>query len=216
MNLGRDAAAARRSFERIIEMFPDTPASLAAEQRIAHLDGVSQAREFRENAVFKVPVRERNLGLHPAVRHEPTPEADAEAEAAECVRQLEKYPNDTETREKLALLYAEQLDRLDLAVSQLEQLAALTSATPKQTARWLEQLATLHIRQGSDMAAAENALRRIIDRFPKTAVASRAAARLATLQGELKAAVTVTAAKALGSYEKDLGLKSGRPSSFPS
>jgi tetratricopeptide (TPR) repeat protein len=208
MNLGRDTAAARRSFERIIQIFPDSPVSLAAEQRIAHLEGVSQAREFREHAVFKVPVRERDLGLRHTIRPEPSPEDESEAIAAECVRQLQKYPNDTETREKLALLYAESLDRLDLAVSQLEQLAALPNAPPKQIAHWLELLATLHIRQGNDIQAAENALRRIIERFPDSALASRAAARLATLQGELKAAATVTAAKALGVYEKDLGLKS--------
>jgi hypothetical protein len=59
------------------------------------------------------------------------------------------------------------------------------------------------------MEAAENALRRIIDRFPKSAAATRAVARLATLQEELKAATTTTAAKALGVYEKNLGLKSG-------
>lgn len=213
MNLGRDPAAARRSFERIIQLFPDSPVSLAAQQRIAHLDGVTQAREFREHAVFKVPVRERDLGLRPAVRQEESPQEEAAALAAEHVRQLEKHPNDTETREKLALLYAEQLDRLDLAVSQLEQLAALPNAAPRQTAHWLELLATLHIRQGNDMAAAENALRRIIERFPKSAAASRALSRLATLQGEFKAAVAVTTAKALGVYEKDMGLKSGPSSS---
>jgi len=213
MNLGRDAAAARRSFERIIQLFPDTPASLAAQQRIAHLDGVGQAREFREHAVFKVPVRERDLGLRQAVRQEATPEDEAAALAEEYVQQLQQHPNDTETREKLALLYGEQLNRLDLAVDQFEQLAALPEATPKQTAHWLELLATLHIRQGHDIAAAEKTLRRIIDRFPRTAVASQAVARIATLQGELKAAATVTAAKALGSYEKDVGLKAGPYSS---
>jgi len=210
MNLGRDAVAARRSFERIIQLFPNSPASLTAQQRIAHLEGVSQAREFREHAVFKVPVRERGLGLRTIVRQETPPEEEAAALAEEYVRQLQHHPNDTETREKLALLYGEQLDRLDLAVNQLEQLSALTSASPKQTAHWLGLLATLHIRQGNDIAAAEKALRRIIDRFPQTAVASRAVTRIATLQGELKAAATVTAAKALGTYEKDIGLKQAR------
>ena len=207
MNLGRDSDAARRTFERIIEMFPDSPFSLAAQQRLAHLDGVSQARDFRENAVFKVPTGERDLGLRPSARRETPPEEEAAALADEYVRQLQKYPNDTETREKLALLYGEPLGRLDLAVSQLEQLAALPHAAPRQIAQWLNLLATLHIRQGNDLLAAENALRRIMERFPKTAYSSQALARLATLQGELKAAATVTTAKALGVYEKDMGLK---------
>jgi tetratricopeptide (TPR) repeat protein len=213
MNLGRDAEAARRTFERIIELFPDSPTSLAAQQRIAHLEGVSQAREFREHAVFKVPVRARDLGLRPAVQQQAPPEEEAAALAEEYVQQLQQHPNDTLTREKLALLYGEELNRLDLAVNQLEQLATLPKATPKQTAHWLELLATLHIRQGHDLAAAEKTLRRIIDRFPQTAVASQAVARIATLQGELKAAATITAAKALGSYEKDVGLKAGPYSS---
>jgi tetratricopeptide (TPR) repeat protein len=207
MNLGRDSDAARRTFERIIEMFPDSPFSLAAQQRLAHLDGVSQARDFRENAVFKVPTGERDLGLRPSARRETPPEEEAAALADEYVRQLQKYPNDTETREKLALLYGEPLGRLDLAVSQLEQLAALPHAAPRQIAQWLNLLATLHIRQGNDLLAAENALRRIMERFPKTAYSSQALARLATLQGELKAAATVTTAKALGVYERDMGLK---------
>jgi len=213
LQLGRDPDAARASFERIIQMFPDSPFAHNAEQRLAHLDGVTKTREFREHAVFKVPSAPRDLGLRKTVLQVESPQATADALGAEYVGQLEKHPNDTETRQKLAMLYAEQFERLDLAVSQLEQLAALPNAAPRQTAHWLELLATLHIRQGNDMAAAENALRRIIERFPKSAAASRALSRLATLQGEFKAAVAVTAAKALGVYEKDMGLKSGPSSS---
>jgi tetratricopeptide (TPR) repeat protein len=208
MKFGRDPAAARASFERIIQMFPDSSLSHTAEQRIAHLDRVNETREFRENAVFKVPSGERGLGLRQTAAPPESPEAEADALAAEYVRQLEKYPTDTETREKLAMLYAGQFERLDLAVSQLEQLIALPNETPQHIAHWLGILATLHICHGHDMEAAENALRRIIDRFPNSAAATRAVARLATLQGELKANATPTAAKALGVYEKDLGLKS--------
>jgi tetratricopeptide (TPR) repeat protein len=209
LQLGRDPDAARASFERIIQMFPDSPFAHNAEQRLAHLDGVTKTREFREHAVFKVPSAPRDLGLRKTVLQVESPQATADALGAEYVGQLEKHPNDTETRQKLAMLYAEQFERLDLAVSQLEQLAALPNATPHDIAQWLNLLATLHIRHGNDMVAAENALRRIIERYPKSAAASRAVARLAALQGELKAAATTTAAKALGVYEKDLGLKSG-------
>ena len=209
INLGRDTAAARKSFERIIQMFPDSSFSHNAEQRLAHLDGVTKTREFRERAVFKVPTGQRDIGLRQPFLQVESPQPTADALAAEYVAQLEKHPNDTDTRQKLAILYAEEFERLDLAVNQLEQLAALPNATPRDIAQWLNQLATLHIRHGNDLPAAGNALRRIIDRFPKSADASRAEARLAALQGELKAATTTTAAKALGAYEKDLGLKSG-------
>jgi tetratricopeptide (TPR) repeat protein len=211
MNLGRDLGAARAAFERIVAMFPDSSYSHNAEQRIAHLDGVSKTREFREKSVFKVPSGERTRGLGPIADQPESPEIEAEALAADYVRQLESHPNDTDTREKLAMLYAEQFDRLDLAVSQLEQMAALPNETPQHVARWLDLIATLHVRHGHDMESAESALRRIIERFPKSAAAARAVSRLATLQGEMRAATATTAAKALGVYEKNLGLKSGSP-----
>jgi tetratricopeptide (TPR) repeat protein len=211
MKFARDPAAARAAFERIVELFPDSSLSHAAEQRIAHLDDVNKTREFHEKAVFKVPSRERGLGLRETVVPTESPEVEADDLAAEYVQQLEKYPTDTDTREKLARLYAEQFDRLDLAVNQLEQLASLPHETPQHIAHWLDLLATVHIRHGHDIEAADNAVRRIIDRFPKTALANRAVARLATLQGELQAATAITAGKRLGSYEKDMGLKSGSP-----
>ncbi len=207
MQLGRDPAAARATFQRILELFPDSTFSHAAEQRLAHLAGVAQAREFREH-VFKVPAGERDLGLRHAAPPQVSPEAEADILVADYVRQLEKYPNDTETREKLAMLYAERFERLDLAVSQLEQLAALPNETPKHIAHWLNLLVTLHIRQGHDIDAAEYALRRVIDRYPESAASKMAVTRLAALQGELKAATKVAAAKTIGVYEKDLGLKS--------
>jgi len=207
MNLGRDPAAARASFQRIVQMFPDTQYSHVAEQRLAHLEGVAKTREFREHAVFKVPTGERGIGLRTTpLRVEPK-EAGPDELAAEYVAQLQKHPNDTETRQKLAVLYAEEFNRLDLAVNQLEQLASLTHETPQHIAHWLNLLATLHVRYGNDMAAAENALSRIMERFPKTADASKALVRLAALPGELRAATATSATKALGTYEKDLGLK---------
>jgi outer membrane protein assembly factor BamD (BamD/ComL family) len=207
LHLARDTAAARKSFERIIQMFPDSSYSHTAEQRLAHLDGVTKTREFREKAVFKVPAAPRDLGLRGSVLEPPSTQLTADALAAEYVRQLEKHPNDSETRQKLAQIYAEEFDRLDLAVNQMEQLISLPNATTHDLAEWLNQLATLHIRHGNDSVAAENALRRIIDRFPKSAAATRAEARLAALGGELKGAASAAAAKALGVYEKDIGLK---------
>ncbi|HTA29970.1 MAG TPA: tetratricopeptide repeat protein [Candidatus Cybelea sp.] len=212
INLGRDTDAARKSFERIMQMFPNSSFSHNAEQRLAHLEGITKTREFREKAVFKVPSTPRDIGLRVGELQVPSAAPTADALAAEYVKQLEKHPNDAETRQKLAMLYAEEFGRLDLAANQLEQLAALPNAKPHDVAQWLNQLATLHVRYGNDLVAAGNALRRIVERFPKTPDGMRAEARLAALQGELKAAAPTTAAKALGVYEKDLGLKAGSAS----
>ena len=75
--------------------------------------------------------------------------------------------------------------------------------------RWLNLLADLHIRCGRDLAAAEAALRRIIERFPPPALAEPVAARLAALEGELRGGLQ-TPLKTLGRYEKNLGLKQAK------
>jgi tetratricopeptide (TPR) repeat protein len=209
LQIGRNAAAARASLERITQMFPDTSFAHAAEQRLAHLAGVEQARQFREQAVFKVPAGERDIGLRPAAKPGPdSARAEADAQAAEYVRQLEQHPNDTDTRERLALLYAEQFQRADLAADQLEQLTTFPNESPAHIARWLDLLATVHVRYGRNLEAAQAALRQIIERYPGTALASRADSRLATLHTELRSGEAAVF-KRMGVYEKDLGLKAG-------
>jgi tetratricopeptide (TPR) repeat protein len=205
LQFGRDTGAARTALERVVQLFPDSQFAHAAQQRIAHLGGVEETRQFRENAKFGVQERLRKIGLEKGAPTEPEA-VDAEAVAAEYVKQLEQFPADTEAREKLAVLYAEQFQRLDLAADQLEQLIAVPDETPKHVASWLNLLATLQVRYGKDRAAAESALRRIMERFPQTSLAEIAATRLASLSLEMKAGEQ-SQSKRMGAYEKDLGLK---------
>jgi outer membrane protein assembly factor BamD (BamD/ComL family) len=202
---GRDAAAARASLERIALTLPDSQFSHAAEQRIANLDGVVATRDFRENVKFEAGPREHGIGLRQNPQSEPEI-FDAGLMAAQYVNQLDKHPADTSTREKLAVLYAEHFRRLDLAADQLEQLIAVPDETSKHVARWLNLLATLHVGIANDEAGARKALLRIAAKFPKSAHAEVATLRLANLRNELKSG-SITPSKALGSYEKDIGLK---------
>lgn len=201
LQAGNDVPGARASLERIVQMFPNTQVAHAAEQRLAHLDGTAAVRQARENVKYVVKPRDAGPPVAPASQ-----ENDPDGLAAQYVKQLERFPNDTSTREKLAVLYAEQFQRLDLAAAQIAQLTALPNETPKHIANWFNLLATLYIKYGNDLRNAEVALHRIIERFPKSALANIALARLGTLQGELKAADRAEV-KHLGSYEKDLGLK---------
>jgi len=211
LQFARDGQAACRSLQRVVDLYPDTPFAHAAAQRIARLGTANEATEARYNRKFTVVPGEKDIGL----RKETAPEsavADPDALAAEYVKQLELHPLDTETREKIAILYAEQFHRLDLASDQLEQLIAVPAEPPKHVARWLNLLATLDIKHAQNLEAAERALHRIIEKFPGGAQAEMAATRLAGLQGELKAGQK-SPAKMMGSYKKDLGLKPGHGSS---
>ncbi len=186
LQLGHDTAAAGAALERIAKLFPDSQFAHAAEQRLAHLERVDETRDLRENAKFQVQEHWRKIGLEKGGPAQPA-KVDGDALAAECVKQLEQHPADTEARERLATVYAEYFQRLDLAAAQLEQLIAVPDETPKHVARWLNLLATFHIRCAKDRAGAETALRRIIERFPKSAMAEIAVRRLASLALELKA-----------------------------
>lgn len=205
LQLGRDAAAARESLERIVRALPDSQYSHAAEQRIVALDGFDAARDFRENARFEVRPRERDIGLRQAGAPEPGA-VDASALASQYVSQLTRHPADTDTREKLAVLYAENFGRLDLAADQLEEMISLPEETPKHVTHWLNLLATLHISVANDEANARKALMRIVEKFPKSANAEVATMRLATLRNEMRLGAA-TVAKKLGDYDKYAGLK---------
>jgi len=204
LQFGRDAQAATATLQRIVALFPGTPIAHAAEQRIAHLvqaDETSRRREIK----FTVKAGDRDLGLRQSGQPQ-TAAPDPHALAVEIVKHLEQHPSDTEARERLAVLYAEEFQRVDLAAEQLEQLIALPAESPKHVAHWLNLLATLQIRHGQNLEAATDALRRIGEKFPGGALAAVAQARLSTLQAELKSGQK-TEVKALGNYEKNIGLK---------
>jgi tetratricopeptide (TPR) repeat protein len=205
LQYGQSAREAAETLQRIIQLYPGTPLAHAAEQRIAHLGSADEARRVRHESKFTVGTGERNIGL----RKESTAVAassEPRAQAEEYVKQLELHPFDTEAREKLAILYAEEFQRMDMAADQLEQLIALPTEPPKHVARWLNLLATLQVKHGRDLAAGQATLRRITERFPGGALADMAVSRLARLQSELKSGQT-TSIKPLGAYEKDMGLK---------
>src|SRR5262249_23492084 len=111
---------------------------------------------------------------------------DPAAKAAEYVKHLEEHPLDSEVREKLALIYAEHYQRLDLATEQLDQLLQEPNQPIKQQAHWLNLLANLHVQHSGDYELARGALQRIIDFHPGTALAAQAEQRLAHLKLNLK------------------------------
>jgi len=209
LQLAQDRDAARAALERIVKALPDTPIAHRAAQRLAHLPTAEFLMSARTPTVLNLPEREKNIGLlkdFKDYKGPSPPKEDPDALVDEWVQQLQKYPADTATREKLAVLYADHFHRLDLAVDQLEQLIAFPHETPRNIVHWLNLLADLQIRCGKDPAAAELALRRIIERFPSPALSEPAMARLASLEGEMKAG-RQTAVKPMGHYEKYIGLK---------
>lgn len=204
LQFGHDPDSARMALEKIRQLFPGTELANVAAQRLAHLADPNQLARGAERT--PVVFRRSEDQLVPPGEDLLAAEADPLVVAEELVKRLAQHPLDYEARELLAQVYAERLDRLDLAVDQLEQLIAHPNQPPRQIVKWLDCLADFQIRCAGDGAAAAAALQRIVDGFPNSAFAQKARTRLASLGLELRAKQKSQVVK-LGSYEKDLGLK---------
>src|SRR6185369_6751531 len=127
----------------------------------------------------------------------------------DLVRHLAQHPVDTEAREKLAILYAQHSQRLDLAAKEIQQLIDLPGQSSKKVAYWLNLFADLQVRGGADFDTVRATLEQIIERFPDLPVANLAQSRLAHLRLEIKGHQKGPENKTLGTYEQNIGVKYG-------
>jgi len=204
-----DTEAARACLERILQLLPDTEQATVAEQRLAHMASNAALLAAHERSPIHLPERPKDLGLTQAAPPLPSKQPTPEEAARQLVQHLEQYPHDNEAREKLALLYAEHYQRVDLAITQLEELVAAPNQPGKEVARWLNLIADLQVKYGLGFEAAQATLQRIIERFAGLGAAEVAQQRLERLRLEFKGQQQGQVIK-LGSYEKDLGLKQPR------
>src|SRR5690242_12436101 len=206
LKFGHDPDSARLALEQIVQMFPDTEQAYLAGQRIAHLMTPDMLTEKKEPHRIKVGQFQENIGLLREPANVRAPTEDPAETASKLVEHLRDHPQDSEARERLALIYAEHYQRLDLAVGQLEELIAQPNLPPKHAVHWLNVLADLQIKHAGDTAAARAALQRVVELFPKSASAENARNRMAHLELELRAKKKSQVVK-LGSYEQNIGLR---------
>lgn len=199
----RDAALA--AFERIIERLPGTLEAQLAAQRVAHLASAEHIADMHDPHVVQLKRYEEKIGLRGERMAAPEPENPAVI-AQRYIEHLNQHPLDNEAREKLALLYANEFRRLDLARGEFEQLIATPNQLPKNIVHWLNQLADCQMRLEAGVDEARATLQRIIDLFPNTAAASNANVRISQLRLELKQNTQQRTIK-LGTYEQKIGLR---------
>ncbi len=207
----QDTDAARAALEKIIERYPETDLALQAAQRIAHLGGTGKILlAARDRQPMALPEGVKSVGLLASTEFLRPEETDPGQLAATYVKHLEQHPLDSEIREKLAVIYADHFQRLDMATMELRQLIEYPGQPARQVAHWLNLLADLQIRHGADYDMVRHTLEIIRDQFANTALASEAETRLAHLKLELKAHQETPGVR-LGTYEQNLGLKHGPP-----
>ena len=205
-----DAEAARQDLQKVVDRLPNTEFALLAQQRIGHLANPEYLLATHNRPPVPVPKGVQNLGLLQASSHLAPVSGDLAQQAQDYVRHLAQHPQDTEAREKLAVIYADHFQRLDLAADQLQQLLDQPNQPGKQVVHWLNLLADLQIRHGASYEAISQTLNQIIERYPTQAAADMARNRLDLLKLELKAKESKQPLK-LGTYEQNIGLKYGNP-----
>ena len=206
LKLNQDRDTARETLQRIIEKFPDSEMSNLAAQRIASLASTEHLLASHDRKKFTVVEGVKNLGLLDPKLHPAPADPDAAEEATKLVTHLHLHPLDAEAREKLAVIYADHYQRMDLATDQMEQLITHPNQPQKRVVHWLNLLADLQIRHGANYETARATLQRIIDLYPGAPPADVAASRMLLLKLEIKGKEKATEVK-MGTYEQDVGLK---------
>ena len=206
----RDVEAARQALEKIVELLPDTELAMGAAQRLAHLADADAINAVHERRQIRMRAGATDIGLGHGAAPAPPKELPPEETAERLVKQLEAHPLDAEAREKLAGIYLEHYDRPDLAMEQLEQLIQAPNQPAREVARWLNLIADWQVKRGAGYDEIQATLQRVIDRFSGLAPARLAQQRMDLLRLELKGKEQGHSVK-LGAYEKDLGLKRGKP-----
>jgi hypothetical protein len=208
---GQDVDSARAVLQKIADHFPGTELSLRAEQRMAHLvetEKILLAQHNRERKV--VPEGVHNLGLQDSMKTLRPPEIEPGKLAEAHLKHLAEHPHDSDIREKLALIYARDFKRLDLATMELAVLINEPRHSPRQIGAWLNMLANFQVDLGADIATVRDTLQKIVDNFPDLPLAQVTQRRLARLDSEFKAKAETPGIK-LGVYEQNIGLKYGSP-----
>jgi hypothetical protein len=187
LKLGEDPEAARRCLQMISDRLPRTHLGHMAALRMQQLPRTTaELREQKTARPIPLPALGDSLDeeLHP-VGSEQDHHAAAQAANA-CVRRLEGDPNDVPSREKLARLFAEHLEKVDLGLEQIALLLDMPDQPDSKRAEWLGLTAAWHIKYRQDIEAGRKALERLIRDFPETPQAFAARRRIRLLDVEFR------------------------------
>jgi tetratricopeptide (TPR) repeat protein len=210
LQINADVESAEMTLRKILARNPDAEFAPLVEQRLAHLVGARDTiLKHQRLDNIAVPAGVKNMGLLDSPTVALRSEKSVEDMAKEFLAHLQDHPNDIDIREKLALLYAREFKRLDLAVLELEQLIGQPGCSARQISGWLNLLATIQIEHGTGLDSVRATLERILELFPNLSCAETTRRRIELLNNEFKGQRKTSTVK-LGIYEQNIGLKYGQ------
>ena len=185
LQIGENPAAARAALDLLIKSLPGTH---FAEMARVRLRQIPRTQEDYIDQKKPRPIRLPSLREH---FDEPQTDEkrfadkrDATLEANRLTARLQDDPNDFNTRERLAILLAEQLGHVKLAMEQLRLIIKMPDNPPESRARWLSHIANWERRINKNEAGFKAILNEIIRDFPLTSQAYSARRQLQLLEYE--------------------------------
>jgi hypothetical protein len=185
LKIGSDPETARWALQIICDRLKGTHLAHMAQLRIKQLPLTAQ--ELREQQVAKpipLPALGDTLDEGPPAAVSKLERHKAARLANECVAKLKHDPDNVPAREKLARLFAEQLERADLGIEQVNLLLEMPDQPEGRKAEWWGLIAAWHLRYRHDPDAAREVLERVVHEFPRTPQALAATRRLGLIEAE--------------------------------
>jgi hypothetical protein len=185
LELGTNPGAARAALDLLIQRAPGSHFARMAEVRLKQ---IPRSREDLLDQKQRRSIRLPSLREHfeePATADQKTmSRKQATFEANRLTARLQDNPNDHDTRERLAVLLAESLGHVKLAIEQLRLIIKMPDNPPESRAKWLSHIANWERRINKNEAAFAAALNEIVRDFPKTSQAYSARRQLQLMENE--------------------------------
>lgn len=187
LKLARDPRGARGALGLLADRLKGTHLARMALLRMEQLpETAEELRDQQSAAAIPLPALGVNLD-HGAGDAEPKIERKRAAQLANaCVEKLKRNPDNVTAREKLARIFAEQLQRADLGIEQIDLLLNMPNQSEARRAEWLGMVAAWHLKYRQDRDAGRKALERLVKEFPATTQAMTARYRLEQMDRELR------------------------------
>lgn len=178
LKLGGDPSAARHSLQLICERLPGSHLAHMARLRLNHLPRTEgELRNQQRGQPIPLPALGEHFEDAPAARQFQNRKEAAHAANA-CVDELKEDPNNAAAREKLARIFAEELERADLGTEQIELLLGMSGQSDIKRAEWLALLSLWNLRYCQNPQVARGYLERLVREYPETPQAFAARRRL--------------------------------------
>jgi hypothetical protein len=185
LKLRSDPVGARRALTEIARLAPGSHVARMAELRLKQLPSTElEVVEQRQTRKIRLPALRDDAFEQKPVDLSPVEARDCAAQANRCVEKLKADPNDVAARERLAILFAEKLGKVEAGIEQLELLLGIPGQPPEKSAEWLSLIAAWHATRRQDIQSYRGTLERLIRDYSGTSHALFARRRLNLMELE--------------------------------